>query len=534
MTGFSRLLEGKVLNGRYRIDRLIGKGGMGAVFRGSDLQLDRGVAVKVLSIEPDTPEQATLLRARFRREAKAAAKLRHSNVVTLHDFGSDEDLDVDFIVMELLQGEDAQTRIQTSGPIPWESALHILYQAACGLGAGHLAGLIHRDVKPSNIFLEVGSSDNGFGRALILDFGIAQIIEDVEAVTATHLTMYGSGPLTPSYASPEQLRGERLTPASDVFALGLSAYELLTGERLRSSGRTLTHPDPAAERAVVAHLQMLPSAAVELIAASLSYYPGERPKNGSEFAQHLAEILARSLLRQSEPTSTKNHPSIVSGAEGPLDAPRGVPAALDTAGPSSATVQHPLSRAQIVRPHTQRRMRGALLGGLIAAFAVLGLQLSRGGWPRPTGPQFIAPERTPVLDREVTEIDELRREIDGNRHLRQRSVVQLPSPRVPGSADSARTTVYDEGGVVRKIVYVQYRTKGNNANTYYYQDSRMKLTVETSANGREQEYYFVRDSVIRWEVNGRYRKSSGELEGYNNSHHAWLADYLLTRASRRG
>ncbi|HYW13764.1 MAG TPA: serine/threonine-protein kinase, partial [Longimicrobium sp.] len=212
VVGIYSVLEGKTLGGRYRVDRLLGKGGMGAVFSATDLHLNRGIAVKVIALEPSTAEQATMLRARFRREAQIAAKLQHPNVITLHDHGTDEALGLDFIVMELLSGEDIQTRIRTKGPFVWRQAARILYEAASGLGAAHRAGLIHRDVKSANLFLEYGPDGNRL-RTLVLDFGIAQLKSDATS-TVTHLTVSGQTPLSPPYASPEQLRGDReLTPA---------------------------------------------------------------------------------------------------------------------------------------------------------------------------------------------------------------------------------------------------------------------------------------------------------------------------------
>lgn len=227
MAGIEGLLAGRVLADRYHIEKVIGRGGMGAVYRATDQRLGRPVAVKVIMVPTSDAETQERLRARFLREAQAAARLRHPNVVTVHDFGVDQALGLDYLVMALLEGEDLATWVARNGPLAPPAAAELLTQAARGLAAGHRAGMVHRDVKPGNLFLEEG--EGGRVELRVLDFGIAQLaLED----TLSSLTVAGQGPLSPAYASPEQLAGEtRLTAASDVFSLGAVALFTLTGER---------------------------------------------------------------------------------------------------------------------------------------------------------------------------------------------------------------------------------------------------------------------------------------------------------------
>src|SRR4051812_10617317 len=154
MAGIEALLRGGVLASRYRIEEVIGRGGMGAVYRATDERLGGPGAVKVITAVASDAEGRERMRARFPREAAAPARPpHHPNVVPVYDYGTDAELGLDYIVMELLRGQDLASRLQRSGPPPMALALRILQQAARGINVGHRLGVIHRDVKPGNIFL---------------------------------------------------------------------------------------------------------------------------------------------------------------------------------------------------------------------------------------------------------------------------------------------------------------------------------------------------------------------------------------------
>lgn len=208
--------------GRYRIAEKIGEGGMGVVYRAHDTRLDRDVAIKVLP-EPSANHPSRI--ERFKREARAVARLSHPNILEIHDFG--EDGNHSYAVMELLDGVDLRRKIQ-SGRIPVRKAVQIAQQAADGLGAAHRAGVIHRDIKPENLFL---TRD---GRLKILDFGLAHLKDPVESgvnPSATTDILTGKGTVlgTPQYMSPEQIRGQKVDTASDIFSLGCVIYEMIGG-----------------------------------------------------------------------------------------------------------------------------------------------------------------------------------------------------------------------------------------------------------------------------------------------------------------
>ena len=288
MYGIAGLLTGRTLAGRYRIEAVIGRGGMGAVYRATDERLSRQVAVKVIGTSTTDLDEHARLRARFHREARAAAALHHPNVVQVHDFGTDPELELDFLVMELLQGEDLAARLVRSGPPPLGVSLSILRQAARGLAAGHRAGMVHRDVKPGNLFLEAGDTPDE-PRVRVLDFGIAQVEAD-ENGTLTHLTAYGRSPHSPAYASPEQLRCDAaITAASDVFSLGAVGYHMLTGSRPFLSG----DPERAALETAEA-VRRLHERAPELdlgthaaLVRALALRPADRFRDAGELAEAL-------------------------------------------------------------------------------------------------------------------------------------------------------------------------------------------------------------------------------------------------------
>jgi eukaryotic-like serine/threonine-protein kinase len=219
-------LEPGALLGPYRVEKVLGAGGMGQVYRAIDTRLNRTVAVKVL---PKTLASDPRLRMRFDREAHAIAALTHPHICTLHDIG--QDAGVDFLVMEYLEGETLAAWL-TSGPLSVEQALTIALDVADALAVAHRRGIVHRDLKPGNIMLTRSG-------AKLLDFGLAKPFAPpiydsrslVPTVTPTSLTAEGSIVGTLQYMAPEQLEGKDADARTDIFAFGAVVYEMLTGKR---------------------------------------------------------------------------------------------------------------------------------------------------------------------------------------------------------------------------------------------------------------------------------------------------------------
>ena len=202
--------------GRYRVEKLLGQGGMGAVYEAHDTRLDRPVALKVQRLEG---KMAAIGTARALREARAAAALQHPNICPIHDCG---EIDRTFyLVMALIRGPTLTQRLRASPPLTISESIALVQKTAAAMAHAHEHGVIHRDLKPGNIML------NEHGEPVIMDFGLARL----DTPLATQLTQQGEVLGTPSYMSPEQINGEvaAIGPATDIYSLGVVFYELLTG-----------------------------------------------------------------------------------------------------------------------------------------------------------------------------------------------------------------------------------------------------------------------------------------------------------------
>jgi eukaryotic-like serine/threonine-protein kinase len=264
------------ISGRYRIERRLGAGGMSTVFLAQDGVLERPVAVKLLA-EHLADDEAFV--ARFQREALSAARLQHPNIVQVFDYGLDEQSHRHFIVMEFVDGPSCADLLRDSKRLDVDEAVGIARDACHGLDYAHRAGVVHRDVKPGNLLM---SSEAGITK--LADFGIAKAAEQ------TRITQVGSVLGTAAYLSPEQAHGDETGPRSDMYSLGVCAYQMLTGRLPHEYGSLTELALKQRDEPVVPICELQPEIPRELdlaVRVSLERDPADRYETALDFARAL-------------------------------------------------------------------------------------------------------------------------------------------------------------------------------------------------------------------------------------------------------
>jgi serine/threonine-protein kinase len=393
------LSMGTTIAGRYRVERLLGSGGMGSVYEATQLAIGRRVAIKVL--RPDVADDP-FIEARFQREARAAASVHHPNVVVVHEFGRGDEGTL-FLAMELLHGDSLLTRLRRtaketgSGAMPPRESVRVAMEIASALEAAHAAGVVHRDLKPDNVTLLAT------GGLKVLDFGIARILQNDERPDTSEdraqLTDAQQVLGTPRYISPEAVARLPVGPAADLYALGAILFEMLTGrpvfldkEPVILMGQHLRDVPPKL-REVMPELEA-PIELEALVAELLGKLPTERPASASVVRQRLAALdWSGRLVRDA--TKAARLPAVTAAdlvAEEDDDAlmPVGTPAPKPTVqpitppadlaarppaptlSPEAILFKAPApapGRADWVTPRTQKRP--SIFGGVLLVICVL-------------------------------------------------------------------------------------------------------------------------------------------------------------------
>jgi eukaryotic-like serine/threonine-protein kinase len=350
---------GELLGGRYRLIEPLGEGGMATIYRAHDEQLGRDVAVKVL--RPEYGRDSAFV-ARFRQEAQAAASLNHPNVVNVFDYGTDRA--GPFIVMELIDGGDLQSLVREEAPLPPVAAAEIARQIADALAAAHGRGIVHRDIKPSNVLLASG------GRVKVVDFGIARAFSEAQ------LTLPGTTLGSVHYFSPEQARGDTVTPSSDLYSLGLVLFEMITGQRAwrGESPAAVAMARLAGEAPAPSTFQPSVPRGLDLIVRrALARDPEDRYPSASAFSQALQRFVEspNAPVRAAAPAMplpAAANPTVVSrAAPRPQPRPAMVPAAASAAIPARGTY----SGRRDLRDEEEERRDGVGAWGWAAAVLAL-------------------------------------------------------------------------------------------------------------------------------------------------------------------
>ncbi len=322
MAGFEKL-------GKYEIRGELGRGAMGVVYEGFDPNIERIVALKTIRAEQLVGENAPDVIARFRREAQAAGRLSHPNIVSIYDFG--EDAGVWYIAMEFIKGRELKEYFEANERFTTADAVRILTQILSALGYSHRLGVIHRDIKPANIILLPD------GSVKVADFGIAHI-------ESSELTQVGAVLGTPSYMSPEQIQGLPIDGRSDLFSVGVILYQFLTGERPFTGSSTITmrkvleeNPLPPSRFNV-----QLPGAMDAVVRKALEKRADDRYQTADEFAEALQAAIKPASTASTDPTlivpprPAKGAGSTLAGLTSVVSDTRPVPVAAEAQATQSA------------------------------------------------------------------------------------------------------------------------------------------------------------------------------------------------------
>ncbi len=378
-------LVGTVVSGRFRVDDLIGQGGMGKVYRAQHLALERTVVLKML--KPQLLEDPTLV-GRFEREAKAASRLNHPNVIQVLDFGRLENDGTLYIVMEHVQGKDLRLVLRDDWPLAEERLCNIMAQVCSALGEAHVNDVIHRDLKPENVMVEARRDQPDHVK--VLDFGIAKILgPDVPALARQGIVRLADGDQpgltrhdvvcgTPQYMAPEQATGSALDERCDLYAVGVILYQMATGHLPFDGASSMEVLTRHVNEAPVPPRQRQPDAPISeamerLILRALAKDPAMRPQTAEQFRDELLAVpgQARSAARATTPGRSSTPVPQAAAASAP--ARRGERVLWIAAAATAVLLVFAVAAA--VRPPPPRAVAAVPAASFSARDAVLGRTL---------------------------------------------------------------------------------------------------------------------------------------------------------------
>jgi len=345
--------------GRYRVDGLLGTGAMGEVYRAYDPVIDRPVAIKVVRTELAAGSGSEQWLQRFRREARAAGRRFHPNIVAILDFGEDDGMP--FLAMEYVDGRSLDAILKTSGPLEPTRSVEIITQVLSALGFAHQSGIVHRDVKPSNIMVLSG------GEVKVADFGIARI-------DASEFTIVGDLLGTPAYMAPEQFAGAPVDKRTDLFAAGVILFEMLTGVkpfRGKSITEIISFMESRGPEDIRALNPAVPDSLKRVITKALAFDPAGRYDDAAEFSRAILEAFPVRFEQRSIPEPTLSATAAASAAGGPA-------APADATWPPDLLREIERDLATFIGPVASIALRRAIrqTGDVAALYDLLGQQVA--------------------------------------------------------------------------------------------------------------------------------------------------------------
>jgi serine/threonine-protein kinase len=385
-TGAPDPLIGRVINDRFKINALIARGGMGKVYRAEQAPLGRVCAIKVLN--PNyAGEHDPEFHKRFFLEASIASKLTHPNTVTIFDYGRTDD-DIYYMAMEYLEGHTLHRAIREAGHFPEERAAHVARQICRALREAHSLGVIHRDLKPANIFLVEHGDETDFVK--VLDFGL---VKNVSENKGEDLTQTGLFMGSPKYMAPEQIRGDRVDARTDIYALGIIMYEMITGkvpfDRPNSVNILMAHVNEEAPpmRQMNPAINLSP-AIEETVGRCMAKDPDQRFRSMDEVLAALKRVGGGTLTATISGAGTGEYRSLSGSGSGPQmmqgngtgSGPN--PAFLSPSGSDPGSIPSPLSVPSdspaagaplVSQPPTRSGSKGTLVAAVISALALAGI-----------------------------------------------------------------------------------------------------------------------------------------------------------------
>jgi serine/threonine-protein kinase len=352
-----------ILNGAFQILQKVGSGGMGAVYKAHQPEMNRMVGIKIL--HPKLADRKDLV-SRFGREARAMSQLSHPNTVRVFHFGELEDGSL-YIIMEFLEGKNLNQTVRAEGPFVVSRALPVLIQACGALDEAHKAGIIHRDLKPENIFLVQSGPLRDFAK--VLDFGLAKVGEQQMRPGSVVLTQEGMVFGTPEFMSPEQAQGKTLTPGSDVYSLACILYEVLTGKLPFDAKSAMDYialhvtgkPIPLNQRVPG---KTFPPLLEQIVHRALAKRPEERFATAADFGTAMQWVL----------NGASQLPAYL--APHPISTGTPVAAKLGQGVPHDVLVVHGASKPTRPERQNRRAMNMLLLVGVAVGFMLLGVALA--------------------------------------------------------------------------------------------------------------------------------------------------------------